>query len=213
MEPEGKVHPLTDHEGPEEEYRYSPTLTLTSALDEGGWSTPRPGRFTPGEDPVPIVYEAGWAPGTVWMSAENLAPIWIWSPDRPAHSDSLYLLSYPGPSGTRRFITKFTRTHPPHLWLSWVRHIQSKRSHLYLGRPRCLFPSSFAIKTLYIPFFSHLVCHMPRLSNPSSFDHPKNIWWGVQIMKLLNMQLRQSPVTSYLLDHKHLPRHPLLTDP
>ena len=29
---------------------------LTSALDEGGLSTPRPGRFTPGRrDPVPIV--------------------------------------------------------------------------------------------------------------------------------------------------------------
>ena len=31
------------------------TLSLTSALDEGGWSTPRSGRFTPGKDPVPIV--------------------------------------------------------------------------------------------------------------------------------------------------------------
>jgi hypothetical protein len=27
----------------------------------GGWSAPRPGRFTPGKDPVPIVQEAGWA--------------------------------------------------------------------------------------------------------------------------------------------------------
>jgi len=25
----------------------------------GGWSTPRPGRSTPGKDPVPNVYEAG----------------------------------------------------------------------------------------------------------------------------------------------------------
>jgi hypothetical protein len=25
----------------------------------GGWSEPRPGRFTPGKDPVPIVQEAG----------------------------------------------------------------------------------------------------------------------------------------------------------
>ena len=28
---------------------------------EGGWPTPRPGGFTLGKDPVPIVYEAGWA--------------------------------------------------------------------------------------------------------------------------------------------------------
>jgi hypothetical protein len=46
----GKVLPRTDHEGPEGEYRYSSTLSLTSALDEGGWSTPRPGRFTPGKE-------------------------------------------------------------------------------------------------------------------------------------------------------------------
>jgi hypothetical protein len=34
---------------------YSSTLSLTSALDRGGWSTPRPGRFTCRKDPVPIV--------------------------------------------------------------------------------------------------------------------------------------------------------------
>jgi hypothetical protein len=33
---------------------------------------PQP-HFTPGKDPVPIVQEAGWAPGPVW-TAENLAP-------------------------------------------------------------------------------------------------------------------------------------------
>jgi hypothetical protein len=47
------------------------TLSLTSAIDEGGWSAPRPGRFTPGKVPVHIVYEAGWAPGSVWTGAEN----------------------------------------------------------------------------------------------------------------------------------------------
>jgi len=44
--------------------------------------------FTPGEDPVPIVQEAGWAPGPVWTGAEILAPTGIRSPDRPAHSQS-----------------------------------------------------------------------------------------------------------------------------
>ena len=67
------------------------------ALDGGGWSAPRPGRFTPGKDQVPIVQEAGWAPRTVWTGAENLAPTGIRSPDRPARSESLYRLSYPGP--------------------------------------------------------------------------------------------------------------------
>jgi hypothetical protein len=75
---------------------YRPTLSLTSAIDGGLWSTPRPDRFTPGKDTVPIVQEAGWAPGPVWTGAENLAPIGIRSPDRPACSESLYRLRYPG---------------------------------------------------------------------------------------------------------------------
>ena len=72
------------------DYRYSSTLSLTSALDGGGWSAPRPGRFTPWKYPLAIVQEAGGAPGPVWTGAENLAPTWIRSPDRPARSESLY---------------------------------------------------------------------------------------------------------------------------
>jgi len=33
-----------------------------------------PAAFTPGKDPVPIVQEAGWAPGLVSTGAEILAP-------------------------------------------------------------------------------------------------------------------------------------------
>ena len=63
----------------------------------GAGSTPRPGRFTPRKDPVTIVQEAGWAPGTVWKVTENLAPpTGIRSPDLPARNESLYGLSYPG---------------------------------------------------------------------------------------------------------------------
>jgi len=50
--------------------------------------------FTPGKDPIPIVQEVGWAPGPVWTGVENLAPTGIWSPDRPAHSQSLYRQHY-----------------------------------------------------------------------------------------------------------------------
>ena len=82
-----KVHPRTGHKGPEREQRYSSTLSLTSAQDGCGWSTPRPGRFTPGKDQVPIVQEAGWAPGTVWTGAENTAPTGIRFPDLPARSN------------------------------------------------------------------------------------------------------------------------------
>ena len=61
-----------------------------------GWvvsSTLRP-HFTPGKDPVPIVQEAGWAPGSVltgWKSRPHRDSI----PDRPARSELLYRLSYP----------------------------------------------------------------------------------------------------------------------
>ena len=62
-----------------------------------GWGvsvTPRP-LYIPGKHPVPIVQEAGCAPGRVWTGAENLAPAGIRSPDRPARSQSLYRLRYP----------------------------------------------------------------------------------------------------------------------
>ena len=88
----GKVLPRTGHEGPEGEQMYSSTLPSTSALDVGGWSTPRPGRFNRRKDPVPIVQEAGWAPGPVWTGAENLASTGIRPTDRPARSESLYRL-------------------------------------------------------------------------------------------------------------------------
>ena len=70
----GKGAPITGYEGPEGEKRYSPILSWPQHLDGGGWSAPRPGRFTPGKDPVPIVQEAGLAPGPVWTGVENLAP-------------------------------------------------------------------------------------------------------------------------------------------
>jgi hypothetical protein len=48
--------------------------------------------FTPGKDPVPIVQEVGWAPGSVSTGAENLAPTGFRFPDRPARNQSLCLL-------------------------------------------------------------------------------------------------------------------------
>jgi hypothetical protein len=50
-----------------------------------GWEfsvTPRP-LFTSGEDPVPVVQKAGWAPGPVWTGVENLALTGIPGPSSP----------------------------------------------------------------------------------------------------------------------------------
>ena len=44
-----KFHPRTSHGVPEGEEGYSSTPSLTSALVYCGWSTPRPGCFTPGK--------------------------------------------------------------------------------------------------------------------------------------------------------------------
>jgi hypothetical protein len=46
-------------------------------LNEAGWLVPCLSHFTPGNDPVPI-----WAPGSVWIGVENLAPP-LWFSPRP----------------------------------------------------------------------------------------------------------------------------------
>jgi len=66
-----------------------------------------PTALYPEKDPVPIVQEAGRAPGLVWTGAENFAPTGIRSPDRPSRSQSLYRLSYPEwPKKKRNYIYK-----------------------------------------------------------------------------------------------------------
>ena len=48
-----KVRVVTCHERTEGEKTYSSSISLTSGLDDGEWSTT--GGFSPGKDPVPIV--------------------------------------------------------------------------------------------------------------------------------------------------------------
>jgi hypothetical protein len=88
--------PCNRPEGPEG-VRSIALLFLDFGTRRGGWPAPRPECFTAGKDPVPIVQEAGWAPGPVWTCAKNLAPTGIRIPDRPARNQSLYRLSYPDP--------------------------------------------------------------------------------------------------------------------
>ena len=61
-------------------------------------STPRP-HFTLGKDPVPIVQEDRWTPGSVWTGGKS-RPHRDSIPDRPARSQSLYRLSYPAHTHT-----------------------------------------------------------------------------------------------------------------
>ena len=68
---------------------------MTAALEEGEGLASRPGRtLPPGRDPVPILQEAGWAPGPILTGGKS--PLHRDSiPDRLARSQSLYQLSYP----------------------------------------------------------------------------------------------------------------------
>ena len=103
---------------------------------------------------------------------------------------------FPAFYGIPRFITAFTSA--LHLSLLWASSIQSMSphstswrpiltpfSHQRPGLPSGLFPSGFPTKTLYaILLFPH-VLHAPPIS--FFFDHPNNIWRGVQVIKLLIM--------------------------
>ena len=86
-----KRHSRTGHEVTQREKRYSSTLSLTSALDTSGWSTPHPGCFTPGKDTVHTVLEDGWATGPVWTGAENLVITGIRFQDTYIYSSNVFV--------------------------------------------------------------------------------------------------------------------------
>jgi hypothetical protein len=78
---QGKLHPRRGNEGPKGEYRYSSTLSSTSALDGVGGQRHAPAALPPGKRPGTHCPEAEWVPGPVWTGAENLAPKRIRSPN------------------------------------------------------------------------------------------------------------------------------------
>jgi hypothetical protein len=70
---------------------------MTAALEGGEWSAARPGRtLPPGKDPVPILQEAGWAPGPIWTGGKS-RPHRDSIPDRPARSSVAIPTELPGP--------------------------------------------------------------------------------------------------------------------
>ena len=76
--------------------RFMSTLSLSSALGGGGWSASRPGRFTRGQTPG-TQCTRGWMGRRVGMDGWwKSCPTGLRSSDRPARSESLYRLSYPG---------------------------------------------------------------------------------------------------------------------
>ena len=47
---------------------------MTTVLEGMRGQRHAPAALYPGKDQVPIIQEAGWATGSVWTRAENLAP-------------------------------------------------------------------------------------------------------------------------------------------
>ena len=99
---------------------------------------------------------------------------------------------FPAFHGTRRFITSLTSVH--RLFLSWASPIQSIYSHptswrsilivsthLGLGHPSGLLPSSFNSKTLYTPSPHPYAPHAQPISFFSILS-PTQYWVGVQII-------------------------------
>ena len=83
---------------------------MTFGARWGGGEPQAPATSTPGNDPVPILQEAGWAPGPVWTGRKS-RPYGDSIPDHPAPSQSLYRLNYPAHStSVSKWITQDNET-------------------------------------------------------------------------------------------------------
>ena len=90
--------------------RHISTLSLTSAIDGGGWSTPRPGRFIRGKDSR---YSRNRRLGGPQGPSGRLRKISLTPgfdpPNRPARSESLYRLSNRSQENVKKFAVLFWR--------------------------------------------------------------------------------------------------------
>jgi hypothetical protein len=77
-------------------------IFLTSALAGGEWSASRPSRFTPAKEPPGSHWIGGWVDPRVGLDGMErrkfltLTGLEIRTLGRPAHSQSLYQVGYPG---------------------------------------------------------------------------------------------------------------------
>ena len=108
-------------------------------------STPRP-HFIPGKDPVPILQEAGWAPGPAWTGGKS-RPHRDSTPDRPARSQSLYRLSY--------------RAHE----LMYICTVIAGKTVLFVAHTQEFLCTRFQERTVYESLY-HDIIHLNRIQHP-----------------------------------------------
>ena len=117
-----------------------------------GWvvsSTPRP-HFTPGKDPVPIVQEAGWAPGPIWTGGKS-RPHRDSIPDRPAHSSVAIPTELPSP---HRHIYIYTHKHTHTEYVTLSHNLTFLLSeHSAFGRRLCFHHQAKYKKKIHFCFF------------------------------------------------------------
>ena len=98
--------------------------------------------------------------------------------------------------GTQKFITAFASAR--HLSLSRADQSMPPPSHFLKVHFNIILPSTPRSSKLSLSLgfpHQHPICtsplphtiYMPLPSHSSSFDHPNNIWWEIQIIKLLIM--------------------------
>jgi hypothetical protein len=83
----GKAHPVIRHEGTEWEYRYGSTVSVASAIDDGGWLTPNSARCIPGCDPGTYCIGGRVGPRAGLDGCGKFSCTGILSPDHPARSN------------------------------------------------------------------------------------------------------------------------------
>jgi len=96
-----------------------------------------PAALPPEKTRYPLCRRLGGPLGPVWTGAENLAPTGIRFPDRPARSESLYRLSYTGPSHSHIAILNRNKTQMKFLrHLLGITKLDKEINHCIRGKKR-----------------------------------------------------------------------------
>ena len=90
--------------------------------------------------------------------------------------------------------------------LSQTDPVHALRSHFFKNHFKCFHPClvvqvSFRFSNqnpVCISVFLY-TCNLLGPSHPFLFYHPSNIWWGIEILKVLNLQF--APASHYILFH------------